>query len=265
MRARPPLAPPPVREPVFASTHEQECLLRAAEAGLAVRNRHQLFLWVRGQVQALLPHAMLVCAQTDCQGRLLHCDCLHAGVPDTALLQRLLQPEDGVVARLAQLAHPAHLAHCAGGGAGLPLGLDAGAPAAPLAALLQPLHAQQLGHALLHGSGPVRGEASLFLLLGMPHAPTAREAYFLDLLLPYLHLAWQRVRAAAQPVAAPAVTAREDQVLRWLREGKSNAEIAALLGISALTVKSHLQQIYRKLRVHNRTQAAAAARAAAHG
>lgn len=258
MRARPPLAPPPVREPVFASTHEQECLLRAAEAGLAVRNRHQLFLWVRGQVQALLPHAMLVCAQTDGQGRLLHCDCLHAGVPDAALLQALQQPADGVVARLAHLAH---LAHFAGGGVGLPLGLDAGAPAAPLAAQLQPL---QLGHALLHGSGPVRGEASLFLLLGMPHAPTAREAYFLDLLLPYLHLAWQRVRAAAQPVAAAAVTAREDQVLRWLREGKSNAEIAALLGISALTVKSHLQQIYRKLQVHNRTQAAAAARAAAH-
>jgi len=34
------------------------------------------------------------------------------------------------------------------------------------------------------------------------------------------------------------------------------AEIGQILAISALTVKSHLQKIYRKLHVHNRAQAA---------
>lgn len=49
---------------------------------------------------------------------------------------------------------------------------------------------------------------------------------------------------------------REEEVMRWVAEGKSNAEIACILGISPLTVKTHLQRIYPKLGVENRTSAA---------
>ena len=45
--------------------------------------------------------------------------------------------------------------------------------------------------------------------------------------------------------------------MRWLREGKSNDEMARILGISALTVKNHLQRIYRMLGVSNRAHALA--------
>ena len=47
-----------------------------------------------------------------------------------------------------------------------------------------------------------------------------------------------------------------DNVLRWLARGKSNAEIAATLGISSATVGKHLEHIYPKLGVENRTAAA---------
>jgi DNA-binding CsgD family transcriptional regulator len=39
--------------------------------------------------------------------------------------------------------------------------------------------------------------------------------------------------------------------------GRTNLEIAAALGISPFTVKNHVQRIFRKVGVTNRTQAAA--------
>jgi DNA-binding CsgD family transcriptional regulator len=45
-------------------------------------------------------------------------------------------------------------------------------------------------------------------------------------------------------------------VLRWLARGKSNPEIGVILGITTATVGKHLERIYPKLGVENRTAAA---------
>ena len=60
---------------------------------------------------------------------------------------------------------------------------------------------------------------------------------------------------AAQPIRRP-MTDREQQILRLVCEGLSNAEIAVRLGIAPDTVKSELKRIFRKIEVKNRTQAA---------
>ena len=52
------------------------------------------------------------------------------------------------------------------------------------------------------------------------------------------------------------LTRREREVLFWLAHGKSNAEIAAILTIKPATVGKHLERIYPKLGVENRTAAA---------
>jgi DNA-binding CsgD family transcriptional regulator len=52
---------------------------------------------------------------------------------------------------------------------------------------------------------------------------------------------------------------REAEILRWISRGKSNKEIATILYISSLTVKKHLEHIYRKLGVEGRTEAASRA------
>jgi DNA-binding CsgD family transcriptional regulator len=51
------------------------------------------------------------------------------------------------------------------------------------------------------------------------------------------------------------LTSREREVLFWLAQGKSNAEIGAILGITTATVGKHLERIYPKLGVENRTAA----------
>ncbi|WP_354624127.1 response regulator transcription factor [Psychromonas sp. MME2] len=53
------------------------------------------------------------------------------------------------------------------------------------------------------------------------------------------------------------ITNRESEVLYWLSYGKTSWEIAQILAMSPRTVNKHLEQIYKKLGVDNRTSAAA--------
>ncbi len=50
---------------------------------------------------------------------------------------------------------------------------------------------------------------------------------------------------------------REQEVVIWAVQGMTNKEIAAQLGISAKTVKTHLQNVFRKLNVRRRVQLSA--------
>lgn len=70
-----------------------------------------------------------------------------------------------------------------------------------------------------------------------------------------------RERAAVPSGASQlgSLSERESQVLRALREGRSNKEIADLLFVAESTVKTHLKNIFGKLGVDNRTRAAALA------
>ncbi|MFT5519665.1 MAG: DNA-binding CsgD family transcriptional regulator [Enterobacterales bacterium] len=52
------------------------------------------------------------------------------------------------------------------------------------------------------------------------------------------------------------ITKRESHVLLWIAHGKTNKEVTEILAISPKTVDKHLEKIYRKLGVGNRTSAA---------
>jgi DNA-binding CsgD family transcriptional regulator len=62
------------------------------------------------------------------------------------------------------------------------------------------------------------------------------------------------------PLKTDVLTRREAEVLHWLGEGKSNGEIAVLLGISVRTVERHCGNIFAKLGVENRFGATLLAR-----
>ena len=239
---------------VILSKLEQEYLLLAIESVLPLRESHQFFRWSQAQLQTLLPHQLMVSLQFDAQDTLLHSACWHSAMLDAPLRARLCRAHDGLVPRLARRCRD---------GVALPAMVDvaSGAPgaASPLAAFDAELRQLGLGNVIVHGTERLPGGSSFFALFGAPHALRARHAYFLELLLPYLHLALQRMdtQAGAAGVGALArpVSAREMQILHWVREGKSNDEIGLILGISGLTVKNHLQRLYRVLGVSNRTHA----------
>jgi DNA-binding CsgD family transcriptional regulator len=58
------------------------------------------------------------------------------------------------------------------------------------------------------------------------------------------------------------LTSRESEVLYWVAMGKTNGEVGEIIGARPMTVKKHLEHIYDKLGVPNRTAAALRAQAA---
>jgi DNA-binding NarL/FixJ family response regulator len=68
-----------------------------------------------------------------------------------------------------------------------------------------------------------------------------------------------------QPPAFSDLSEREQEILRLIAQGNSNAEIAAKLVLSLKTVQNHVSNILSKLQVADRVQAALRARAAGIG
>ena len=64
-----------------------------------------------------------------------------------------------------------------------------------------------------------------------------------------------RVRASAEARSSQRLTGRERQILRGLAAGQGIGEIAEMLGISPLTVQSHVKNILAKLGVHSKVEA----------
>jgi DNA-binding NarL/FixJ family response regulator len=62
-------------------------------------------------------------------------------------------------------------------------------------------------------------------------------------------------RALASRLPDSDLSAREQEVLRLLASGKSNRDIASILGITEATVKSHVSAILLRLNVSDRTEA----------
>ena len=65
--------------------------------------------------------------------------------------------------------------------------------------------------------------------------------------------------AALQRLREVALTPRETEVLSWLAKGKTNRDIAEILGMSPRTVNKHLEHVFEKLGVETRSAAAAIA------
>jgi DNA-binding NarL/FixJ family response regulator len=66
----------------------------------------------------------------------------------------------------------------------------------------------------------------------------------------------ERMQSDDRPPAPPPLNDNQMQILRLIGQGETNREIAAQVHLSELTVKSYLQDIYRRLGVRNRVEAA---------
>jgi DNA-binding CsgD family transcriptional regulator len=96
---------------------------------------------------------------------------------------------------------------------------------------------------------------------------TDAERDLLELLRPHLAdvyrlaAALDAARGAPPPWQAPVrLTPRESEVLRWVAAGKTNRDVADIVGARPRTVEKHLERIYAKLGVETRTAAAMRAR-----
>ena len=107
---------------------------------------------------------------------------------------------------------------------------------------------------------------SLFSFAGSSQKTSRRHIVFLELIIPHLHQALIRILREKKKkgiltetgIALP-LSVREEEMLNWLKMGKTNWEISVILNISGRTVKFHVHNIMRKLNAVTRGHAVAKA------
>jgi DNA-binding CsgD family transcriptional regulator len=63
-------------------------------------------------------------------------------------------------------------------------------------------------------------------------------------------------QSSVEAFASLKLTPREAEVLFWISHGKSNHDIGVILGAKTATIRKHIEHIFGKLSVENRTAAA---------
>jgi DNA-binding CsgD family transcriptional regulator len=117
---------------------------------------------------------------------------------------------------------------------------------------------------------PIHVDARLlvsFVLNRSGYGFSDRDREVLELMRPLLGNLYRLSTTALSPTPAltPELTPREREVLSWVAAGKTDRDIASILGMSPRTVHKHLQHVYEKLGVETRTAAVMRARAVGCG
>ena len=238
---------------------------------VSMRRHIEIFLWLNGELQKFLPHEILVVAWGDFASQKLHFDVISA-IPG---VRTQFFRED----ELAPLARNLHSAWIARGSSPFTIENEEGfwADASNLRPPLRAL--KSMRSAVIHGFQDARVNSSYlyFCLSSLCWDHPAAVRSTMEYVLPHLDVALRRLApflgesipsgpiSRLDAVSAPqqsvipdlGLSAREKEVMHWVRNGKTNQEIGQILCISSFTVKNHLQRVYRKLDVLNRAQAVA--------
>jgi len=234
-------------------------LLSIGRQASQIRRHVQLLHWLQGEIQRLLPHDILIAAWGDFSLELVQLDIVssnpavrtrHAG-------QYVVMP---LVRKLFDWWYA---------GGRRPTSIDTSShnwfeelsSDHEMAAVIR-----RMRTATVHGIKDERGRHDcLYITLSSQPASSPFVGEMLETLLPYIDTAMRQVPMlsaeegdADQSRHNPADTqlsGREVEIMDWVRQGKTNYEIAMILNISAFTVKNHMQRILRKLNVTNRAQA----------
>ncbi|MCZ4303313.1 LuxR C-terminal-related transcriptional regulator [Zoogloeaceae bacterium G21618-S1] len=239
-------------EVVNLTSEDRERLLFLIDTSIKINKRFQFFLWAQGTLQSFIPHETLVCTTGDLGTLQLRNDVFSRATLPSDFESQAKDPVRGFIAPLLSQWNTVDRGPIA-------ISEDDGESGG----LHAMLHRMNYRNNLCHGAREVRGGCgAFFAFLGLDRPVGARERYFADLLMPHLYMATLRMLDSENMVAdcpASVLSDREIQVLGWVRDGKTNAEIGQILDISPLTVKNHVQKILRKLDVSNRAQAVAKA------
>ncbi|HTS53283.1 MAG TPA: XrtB/PEP-CTERM-associated transcriptional regulator EpsA [Burkholderiales bacterium] len=247
-------------EALFFGGRDAEMMLANSETAIEIRTRAKFFSWVQGTFQSVLAHEVLVCGLAHASSRRLKFEWFGSFPLAEKKFAELCRPDGGLLHSLVRMWQQ-------GGWSTVRLGAapEIGSPP-ETERLLNEIREFDLSNALADGfAGPDGQPCSFFVFFKMPTLPCARTAHVLQIWLPYLYAAWLRVVSEEAALAEPharrirgVLTAREVEILNWVGKGKTNGDIARVLGIGEATVATHLERIFRKLGV--RTRAAAVAK-----
>lgn len=233
---------------------DQGRLISIVNSSLRVKNEHQFFSWAQCEIQYLIPHEILICSiwvGSDPQPRFYNFSSTRYFQDEQFFA--VCNPANGLMVQM--------LARAQKSGRGCIV-----SPEVTIGdydeAWAETLKDHELKNVAAHGlHGPDGRLKSYFCFARVTGTLCTRLLYLLEVLLPILDATLGRI-VARQNITAETVQteiatlgAREIQVINLIRVGKSNQVIADELFISPLTVKNHVQNILKKLKVRTRGHA----------
>ena len=263
------------------STKELHRYHRVVTGSVDVRSHFDVLAWLQGDMQRYLPHDILIAAWGNFQNGAIHHDVISPlpGVrshdSNTSTVTPMLL---SLFARWVAFGRKPDAVIAGKGGFLADESERAGAVGRALG---------DMRSAVVHGITDERGSHDcLYVAFAAKAHFSTKDSSALALVLPYIDTALRQVihlphqgnapagRAIAGMEYDPAetraeaviamstelladynLTKREAEVLGWVAGGKTNAEIAQILHISAFTVKNHMRRLFQKLDVSNRAQA----------
>lgn len=226
----------------------------AVEASVDVHSRQQFFVWTQSAVQGLVPHEILICGVRENGGPALK---LHHFSASRYFRQphfdAVADPVHGLVPRLS--ATP-------GWASGVLLFPRTGTTPGQqsLNRLVDDNELRNMAVRLVTGADG--GLWALYAFSRLGQELDASLCHAVELLVPHLHHAFIRVlqnerdqQQASVPRDNRTVTPRQQEILLLIKDGKTNSEIAQVLGCSQWTVKNHIQNILRRLGTSSRAHA----------
>lgn len=229
---------------------------------LKIRSHCEFLLWSQGEVQQFLPHDIMIAAWGDFSLGMVNFDIVSAlpGIRTEDLHDSEIVP---FLTRLFEYWNDHTRSP-------FTMRMDQGFfEEGGLNAFGMKNHFIEMKSALVHAIKDVRGQNDcIYVLLSASTIQPIFSRTMLEALLPYIdhslrqldHLPEQfdeTAPVAMEEDASNTLSAREMEIMEWVRNGKTNFEIGMILDISAFTVKNHLQRIFRKLDVISRAQAVA--------
>jgi len=245
---------------------ERNSFVRIIEASTRITRHQDLYSWLQGEIQHFIPHEVLISAYGYFDTWQLKLDVISPlpGVRSQVLARCEI---DGLLQELFKrwvknARHPFVLHSLQG------LGLEEAGCQCSLHGALR-----NTNSLLVHGVRDERGGCdSMYVALNsdaqaegcFSECFSRAPCFLINSLISQIDVSSRKLASLPGVVTTPAalrnggpfsLTDREQEVLDWIRKGKTNVEIGLILSISCFTVKNHIQRIFQKIGASNRVQA----------
>ena len=242
------------RDDIRLEGEEPSRLAMVIDSSMRVTNEQQFFSWAQCELQYLIPHEILICgivSGPESEMRCYRFSSTRYFRPEH--FNEVCDPINGLFTKLMYLTRktdsPCVLGSCISIGGCEEVWL-------PL------LESCELKNVAAYGQSGTDGQIRCYFCFArLADELSPRLVYLLKVLAPILEATFSRVLTQQGIKKQPyfpntlSLSRRENQVLYFLMEGKSNQDIAEKMSLSPLTVKNHVQNIMKKLQVNTRGHA----------
>jgi transcriptional regulator EpsA len=239
---------------------------RILSDSIKLKTHLDVLCWLQGDLQDLLPHEIMISAWGDYSTGVIRNDI----ISPISAVRSSSSDESSITPLILELFR------CWNSFGNKPYAMNVGPSGFQIVDKSTKLgikkYLKKMRSVMVHGIKDERGSHdSLYMVFTSTKCYTEVDRTAIGYILPHIdfslrqikHLPHQAhtklevlpVKTVKENENSYGLSAREIEVMDWVKLGKTNSEIGSILNISGFTVKNHMCRVFKKLVVSNRAQA----------